>query len=142
MQRFALLMAASLAACTVGPDYERPAAPSTAAYKELDGWKPATPREAASGSPWWSIYDDPVLDGLERQVEISNQSLKASEAAYREASAVVEEARAGYFPTVSATAGAQRSSSSARSSAVLHRAAAAGAAAAASRKTSSRSRRR
>ena len=105
-----LALAATLAACTVGPDYHRPDAPPAAAFKELDGWKPATPREAASGSPWWSIYDDPALDGLERQVEISNQSLKTSEAAYREAVAIVDEARAGYFPTVSATASAQRSS--------------------------------
>jgi len=106
----ALLLA--LAACTVGPDYQRPEAAKPPAYKELDGWKPATPREAASGSPWWSIYDDPVLDGLERQVEISNQTLKASEAAFREASAIVAEARAGYFPTVSATGSATRSSQS------------------------------
>jgi NodT family efflux transporter outer membrane factor (OMF) lipoprotein len=116
MRRFALLAAAALAACTIGPDYERPPAPTTAAYKEIEGWKPATPREAASGSPWWSIYDDPELDTLERQVEISNQTLKASEAAFREASAVVEEARAGFFPTVGATAAAQRASSPARSS--------------------------
>ncbi len=106
----ALALAALLAACTVGPDYHRPDAPASAAFKELDGWKPATPREAASGTAWWSIYDDPVLDGLERQVEISNQSLKTSEAAYREAVAVVGEARAGYFPTVGVTASAQRSS--------------------------------
>jgi NodT family efflux transporter outer membrane factor (OMF) lipoprotein len=106
----ALALAAALAACTVGPDYHRPDAPPSTAYKELDGWKPATPREAASGSPWWAIYDDPALDGLERQVEVSNESLKTSEAAYREATAIVDEARAGYFPTVSATASAQRSS--------------------------------
>jgi NodT family efflux transporter outer membrane factor (OMF) lipoprotein len=109
MRRIAWVMAAALAACTIGPDYHRPAAPATDAYKELDGWKPATPREAASGTPWWSIYDDPVLDALERQVEISNQTLKADEAAFREASAVVEEARAGYFPTVGVAASAQRS---------------------------------
>jgi NodT family efflux transporter outer membrane factor (OMF) lipoprotein len=103
-------LCAALAGCTVGPDYEKPAAPQPAAFKELDGWKPAAPREAASGSPWWSIYADPNLDGLERQVEISNESLKASEAAFRTASAVVDEARAGYFPTVSASVSAQRTS--------------------------------
>jgi len=89
----------SLAACTVGPDYEKPTAPMAPAYKEIDGWKPATPRNAASGQPWWSIYDDSVLDGLERQIDISNQTLKADEAAYREAQAIVEEAEAGFFPT-------------------------------------------
>lgn len=89
----------ALAACTVGPDYDRPAAPVPATYKEIDGWKPATPKEAASGEPWWSIYSDPVLDGLERQIDISNQSLQASEAAYRLSQALVSEARAGFFPS-------------------------------------------
>ena len=50
-------------------------------FKEAEGWKPAEPREAASGTDWWSVYDDPVLDGLEKQIDISNQTLKASEAA-------------------------------------------------------------
>src|ERR1700722_8407352 len=90
----------SLAACTVGPDYEKPTAPTAPGYKEIDGWKPATPRNAASGQPWWSIYSDSVLDGLERQIDISNQTLKADEAAYREAQAIVEEAEAGFFPTI------------------------------------------
>lgn len=104
-----------LSACTVGPDYQRPAAAVPASYKELAGWKPAQPRLAASGTAWWSIYDDATLDGLEKQIDISNQTLKASEAAYREASALVREARAGYFPTVTIGASGQRSGQSSRS---------------------------
>jgi NodT family efflux transporter outer membrane factor (OMF) lipoprotein len=111
----ATLALLALVGCTVGPDYVRPPAPTSAAFKELDGWKPATPRTAASGSPWWSIYDDAVLDGLEQQVAVSNQTLQADEAAFRQASAIVAEARAGYFPTVSATGSAQRSGTSLRS---------------------------
>ena len=41
----------------------------------------------------------PVLDGLERQIDISNQNLKAAEAAFRQAEAIVAQARAGFFPT-------------------------------------------
>ena len=98
-----------LAACTVGPDYQRPPAPVAAAYKEQEGWKPAEPRDAADRGAWWSIYDDPVLDGLERQIDVSNQTLKAAEAAYRQAQAVVGEARAGLFPTISLTGSGTRS---------------------------------
>lgn len=98
-----------LAACAIGPDYHRPEAPAPQAFKELDGWKPAAPLAAASDSAWWSVFQDPVLDALERQVAISNESLKASEAAYRQALALTEEARAGYFPTVGASLGGQRS---------------------------------
>ena len=99
----------SLAACEVGPDYVRPTAPTPAVYKEIDGWKPSEPREAASGTAWWTIYEDPLLDDLETQIDISNQTLKASEAAFRQASALVQEARSAFFPTVAVDASATRS---------------------------------
>jgi NodT family efflux transporter outer membrane factor (OMF) lipoprotein len=99
-----------LASCTIGPNYHLPGTTVPPAYKELAGWKPAQPREAASGTPWWSIYDDPVLDRLERQIDVSNQTLKESEAAFREATAIVAEGRAGYFPTVTAAGSATRAS--------------------------------
>jgi NodT family efflux transporter outer membrane factor (OMF) lipoprotein len=106
----ALLVALlALAACEVGPDYERPSAPTPVAYKESEGWKPIEPRDATDRGPWWSVYNDPTLNELEAQIDISNQTLKASEAAYREARAIVTEARAGLFPTLSVGASAQRS---------------------------------
>ncbi|HUK59052.1 MAG TPA: efflux transporter outer membrane subunit [Stellaceae bacterium] len=100
----------ALAACTVGPDYERPSAPQPAAgaYKEIAGFKPAAPSAPQSGAPWWSIYDDPLLASLEGEVVVSNETLKADEAAFRVASAIVDEARAGYYPTVTASASAAR----------------------------------
>ncbi|HEX7966809.1 MAG TPA: efflux transporter outer membrane subunit, partial [Stellaceae bacterium] len=106
---FALATAVLLTACAVGPDYQRPPAPVPAQYKE-EGWKVGEPQDADRG-PWWSIYNDPVLDGLERQVDISNQNLRASEAAFRQARAIVAQARAGYYPTVGLSASAQRSGS-------------------------------
>lgn len=108
----ALLMsvsaAALLAACEVGPDYEKPNAPITSAYREDQGWKPASPSEVSSEA-WWSIYNDPILDGLEKQVEISNQNLKAAEAAYRSARAQVGVQRGALLPTIGGNASATRS---------------------------------
>ncbi len=98
-----------LSACEVGPDYERPSAPVTATYKEDLGWKPAAPQEAASGDAWWSIYNDSVLDGLEKQVEISNQNLKAAEAAYRAAREEVGIQRGALLPTIGANASGTQS---------------------------------
>jgi NodT family efflux transporter outer membrane factor (OMF) lipoprotein len=98
----------ALAACEVGPDYQKPDAPAPAAYKESQGWKPAEPGEAASGTAWWSVYGDTVLDQLESQVDVSNQTIKADEAALRVARALVVEARAGLFPTVGLGASAER----------------------------------
>jgi len=100
-----------LAACAVGPNYHRPAAPVVPAYKEDQGWKPATPGEIQSDKPWWSIYNDPLLDSLEQQVEVSNQTLKADEAAYRSAVEAIGVDRGTLFPSVSVNGGVTRSGS-------------------------------
>lgn len=100
---------AALSACTVGPDYQKPSAVIPARYKEAEGWKPAAPKEVASGEAWWSVFGDPALDAIESQVNVSNETLKSSEAAYREAQALVAEARAGYFPTLDLGGSATRS---------------------------------
>lgn len=97
------------AGCAVGPNYHRPAAPTPERFKEADGWKPAEPREAASGSAWWSVYDDATLDELEKQIDVSNQTLKAAEANWRLAVALVSQTRAGLLPTVGVSASATRS---------------------------------
>jgi NodT family efflux transporter outer membrane factor (OMF) lipoprotein len=109
------LCAATLTACAVGPNYHRPPAPVPSQFKESEGWKPAQPREAASGTPWWSVYDDALLDTLEQQVDVSNQTLKASEAAWREAVAVAQAAGAQFYPTTAVSANAQRSRGTASS---------------------------
>ncbi|HVT51797.1 MAG TPA: efflux transporter outer membrane subunit [Dongiaceae bacterium] len=97
----AAALTAILSACSVGPDYKQPPAVVPAAYKEANGWQVAQPNDGIDRGAWWSIYDDPMLDQLERQVDISNQTLKAAEAAYRQAVAVVAEGRSGYLPTLS-----------------------------------------
>jgi len=110
----ALLCLLSLAGCLVGPDYQRPppASPPTAEFKEggVD-FRPAMPRDAADRGPWWQIYGDPTLDRLAAQVDISNQTLKASEAAYRQARALVRQDQSGLYPTITANASAQQTGS-------------------------------
>ena len=107
----AIAIALALPACAVGPDYHRPSAPAAPTYKEDQGWKPATPGQIESDKPWWSIYDDPLLDSLERQVEVSNQTLKADEAAYRSAVEAIGIDRGTLFPSISLDGSATRSGS-------------------------------
>jgi len=110
----AVAAAAMLTACTVGPDYRRPSAPVPAEYKEVrpqPGWKISQPIDVINRGAWWSIYHDPVLDSLERRIDISNQNLKAAAAALAEAEQLVAEARSGLFPTGTASFQAQRSRS-------------------------------
>ena len=105
-----------LTSCAIGPDYKRPDAQTPAAYKEMADWKPATPKDELSRGKWWSVFGDKELDALIEQVSVSNQSLKASEARYRQAQALTQSARASYFPTISANASSTRSrAASARS---------------------------
>ena len=96
-----LVAVAALAGCEVGPNYQRPATPTPPAYKEVEGWTTAQPSDAADKSDWWTMFSDPVLNDLEQRVNVSNQTLAAAEAAYRQAHALVAQQRAALFPTVS-----------------------------------------
>lgn len=105
--------ALTLQACAVGPDYSRPGVVTPVSFKEAPrGWKLAEPKDGTDRGAWWSVYHDPLLDTLVPQVAINNQNLKAYEAAYREALAVVREARANLFPTVTAAPSITRARSS------------------------------
>jgi NodT family efflux transporter outer membrane factor (OMF) lipoprotein len=106
-----IMGAVSLAACSMGSDYVTPTVTTPAAFKEARGWKLATPRDDIAKDSWWQAFKDPYLDQLERQVELSNQSLKQSEAQYRAALALIREAQAGLFPAVGATYQATRARS-------------------------------
>jgi NodT family efflux transporter outer membrane factor (OMF) lipoprotein len=95
-------------ACAVGPKYSRPGAEVPSVYKELSpgadkatkGWKSADPRDQAARGKWWQGFSDPQLEALEEQVNIANQNLKAAEAQFRQARALVRLNRAGYYPTI------------------------------------------
>ncbi len=98
-----------LAACSLAPHYQRPATETpAAAYRELDGWRLASPADTTRRGPWWTMFEDEELDALEAQVTSANQSLKASLARLAEARAQTRIARAGFFPVLTADASATR----------------------------------
>jgi NodT family efflux transporter outer membrane factor (OMF) lipoprotein len=105
-----------LGACAVGPDYVKPSADTPPAFKELAGWKIAQPADTQIPAKWWEMYQDPILNGLEEQVSVSNQTLIQAEAQYRQARALVQSAQATYFPTVGVSASSTRSGGSSASS--------------------------
>lgn len=102
---------ACLAACTVGPDYVKPSAPIAARYKETDAWKLATPGRALVRGHWWEVYGDKTLNGLMDEVSAANPTLAQAQATYRQERALVQQARAAFFPTVGASVSATRSKS-------------------------------
>jgi NodT family efflux transporter outer membrane factor (OMF) lipoprotein len=104
-----LLGLALLTGCAVGPRYARPSSPTPPDYKEIPpNWKEAQPSDQVLRGKWWEIYQDPQLNALEEKIAVSNQTLKASEAQFIQARAMVRYTRADLFPTVSVGASATR----------------------------------
>ncbi|MBE1159664.1 efflux transporter outer membrane subunit [Dyella sp. 7MK23] len=112
----AVSLALLLGGCMVGPDYHRPQAPVAAQYKELPGWTQAAPSDATPKGDWWSGFNDPLLDQLEPQVSVSNQTVRQAYANYQEALAEVTVARASLFPTIGVTGSGSKSRTSSGSS--------------------------
>jgi len=108
-----LLLGSGLAGCTVGPNYHRPAPAEAPApqYRELSGWTQAAPADAAPKGDWWTALGDPLLNQLEPEVRVSNQTVRADYANYQEALALVGEANATLYPTLGVSGSATRSRS-------------------------------
>ncbi|MFX9185007.1 TolC family protein, partial [Acinetobacter baumannii] len=70
--------------------------------------KPSEPNDILDRGPWWEIYNDEVLNGLQAQLSISNESLKAAAQSVEESRALLGQARAAFWPSVGVTAGRQR----------------------------------
>jgi NodT family efflux transporter outer membrane factor (OMF) lipoprotein len=97
----------SLAACTVGPKYHPPVTQTPPSYKEsptnfkeAEGWTVANPQDAMLRGKWWEIFREPELNRLEEKLNINNQNIKQFFENFMEARALIREARAQYFPTV------------------------------------------
>jgi len=119
MRRIASLLALlSMSGCTVGPNYQRPppASDPTGDYKETTGevdgieFRPALPRDTIDRGPWWNMYGDPTLDRLMADVDVSNQTLKENEAAYRQAVALIRQSQSGLYPTFGYTGSVSQNS--------------------------------
>jgi NodT family efflux transporter outer membrane factor (OMF) lipoprotein len=115
----AAALCAMLAGCNVGPKYVPPAVTAPPAFKEsptqfkeTEGWTVAQPQDAVLRGKWWEIYNDPELNALEEQLNIDNQNIREAFQNFMEARALVREARAQYFPTVSVGSSYTRSQTS------------------------------
>lgn len=56
MRLSAIALAAFVAGCAVGPDYQRPTTPVPASYKEApEGWKVAQLADQTDRGDWWAV---------------------------------------------------------------------------------------
>jgi NodT family efflux transporter outer membrane factor (OMF) lipoprotein len=104
----ASFLAFAISGCAIGPNYSKPSTQVPEQWKEAGDWVVAQPKDAAPKGKWWEAFNDPVLNGLEEQVEVSNQTLAAAEARYRQARAAVQSARSQLFPIFSGSGGGTR----------------------------------
>lgn len=120
----AVLLAGILSGCAVGPDYRQPDIDVGEAYRQAGipadpaanaGWVQVEPGTAPLRADWWTLYDDPVLNGLMESLEKENLDIRLAEARYRQAQASLQSARSGFFPTVGSSASVERSGSGAGS---------------------------
>lgn len=107
-----IAVASALTACSTLPHYSQPqtAVPDHFAStpQASAGWTLASPADAQSRGPWWTLYGDDELNKLEAQVDVSNQTVAKAVAQLEAARAMVDYQRAGYAPTVTAGTSAQR----------------------------------
>jgi NodT family efflux transporter outer membrane factor (OMF) lipoprotein len=105
----AVTLMALISGCRVGPAYHAPALPavtapnykeSTVNFQDQDGWKVASPQDAAIRGNWWEIFNEPELNALEEQLNANNQNIQVSYQNYMAARATIAEARSQYWPTV------------------------------------------
>jgi NodT family efflux transporter outer membrane factor (OMF) lipoprotein len=96
-----LLAALGLAAgCNFAPKYTVPPVATPAAFKETNGWKTAEPSDGLIKGKWWEMFNDPQLNALEDQVNVSNQTIVAALENFLAARAVAKEARSQLYPTI------------------------------------------
>ncbi|PSJ38104.1 efflux transporter outer membrane subunit [Allosphingosinicella deserti] len=95
----------ALAACTVGPDYASPTPKAPAQTGFVSAASPAFTGDEPPGR-WWSLFSDPVLDGLIEQALTANTDLRVAQANLAQARAVLRETRAGRLPSTTVSAGA------------------------------------
>jgi len=94
----------TVASCAVGPNYVAPATPVAANGPFVS----STASAMSPGTPppqWWTLYQDPVLDGLVQQALTENRDLKVAAANLAYAQALVGEARTGLFPSTDLSVG-------------------------------------
>lgn len=119
----ATLIGALLSACSTLPAYQRPSADIPAQYagavhtgavqagavhtntaqaSAAPAWAQAAPADATPRGPWWTIFNDPVLNELEAHIDVSNQTVRKAVAQVQQARSMVDYQRAGFFPTITA----------------------------------------
>ena len=114
MKRSATISAAAIAAilcaagCTVGPKYQRAAAPAAAHWDVAEPWRESAPKDALGKGEWWGVFKDDDLSALEQESLESNQTIKISVARLEQARALAAVQISAQFPQVTTAPALER----------------------------------
>jgi multidrug efflux system outer membrane protein len=113
----AIAVAAAVAGCAVGPEYQRPALdiPATYAAAPANATLVSTSAAESESGKWWSVFNDPILDRLMDEALTNNLNLGAAAARITEAQAQLGLAISDQVPTAYASASRERNRNSASS---------------------------
>lgn len=99
-----ILLTVALNSCKIGPNYVRPVEPLPKTYSQN------FPSDSSIANiPWWSLFNDTVLENIIRVTIENNKDLKSSVARMNEARAAIGIAKADLYPRVNYSAGGSSS---------------------------------
>lgn len=107
----ALFCACGLAACTVGPDYERPVMTLPGQYNTISSATPAsTDAQQTVQHDWWRLFNDPTLNELVTIALTNNADLQMAVARIAQAQGLAMQAGAAQYPSLSLNGSGTRAS--------------------------------
>ncbi|RZF27531.1 efflux transporter outer membrane subunit [Paraburkholderia sp. UYCP14C] len=97
----ALLSCVALTACTVGPNFERPQTATPQVFERTQAAQsPSRAVQAQFGPDWWTLFNDPVLNDLEKQLADANLDVAAASARLLQSRAERRVVGAAEYPTL------------------------------------------
>ena len=116
----AAVVALLMTGCAVGPDFQRPPAPTVKGYTSTplpagvssagtsDGQSPQFVPGMDITAQWWTLFHSPSLNRLVERALKANPNLQAAQATLRQAQENVYSAQGALFPAVNANGAAAR----------------------------------
>ena len=95
-------LAVSGEGCRLGPDYQRPDVPVPETWREVE----TSEQQSLANTPWWELFQDPVLVNLIQTALADNQDLKIAVERIEEARARYGFQKADLYPKVDVAASA------------------------------------
>jgi len=94
--------------CTVGPKYQRVAAPVPAKWNVAEPWRESAPKDSLPKGEWWGVFHDDDLSALEKDALTANETIKIGVAHLEQARAAAAIQVANLYPTLSTTPSVER----------------------------------